>query len=166
VKTKDKVSIGGGIFFAVMLIGVGIYEKKVCNPEWKTIEENLEHIRKANTVKKIELYQAYDYPNTNLTRDTVEILDTCDIESIQEMINNRYQGHWNRPTHAWTVTMKLTLDNANTMELKIAKITNDNIPNLTHLYFGSLHCQDHFPSCSETLGDYLEQLTAYGGTNF
>jgi len=142
----------------MILIGVGshIYDRKVCDPEWLTIEENLEYIRKANSIKEIELYKAYNYPKANLIDDKVTIVERNDIDCIQEMINNRYEGTWNHPATAWSIRMKLTLDNQKTIDFQISKIDNDKIPNMTHLIFGS-KCS--VTRCSETLGKFLEKLT-------
>lgn len=133
---------------------------------WRSIEENLQYIKKSNCIKKIQLYKAYDYPRTNLVYDTIEITDPYDIESIQQMINDRYQGTWNRPVQSWSVAMKLILDNQKTIDIKVSKIANDKSPDMTHLYFGFNHCSDPFPNCSEKLGDFLEELTSYSGENW
>jgi hypothetical protein len=166
VNAKNKILIGGAAFFVIILTGVGIYDRAVCTPEWKIIDKKLEYIQTPNTVKRIELYKAYDYPSTNLVRDTISVLDSSDIESIRMAITTRYKGHWNRPLQEWAVRMKLILDNNETIEIKVAKITNDKLPVMTHLYFGFKQCPDMEPNCSETLASLLEQLTAYEGVNF
>jgi len=166
VEIRDKAFIVGVLFFVIIWIGTAIYNKNVCTPEWVTIEENLEYIKKPNSIERIELYKAYDYPQTNLIDDTTEITDPCDIEFIQRMINNRYTGTWNRPTPSWSVGMKLILDNKKAIDFKISKISNDKNPDVTHLYFGSAHCRYGFPNCSDTLGNFLENLTLYNGVNY
>jgi len=165
LKTRDKIFILGILAVSIFFTIHALYEKYVCDPEWLTIEENLEYIRRPNSVKQIDLYKAYDYPKTNLVEDTIKIVDKNDIDLIQEVINNRYTRTWNHAIPAWSVRMKLTLYNQKIIEFKISKIDNDTISNMTHLDFSSKHCSATLPSCSETLGTVLENVTSYNGIN-
>jgi hypothetical protein len=161
MKTKHRLLIGGTLIFVLVGIGSAIYDKNVCDPEWRTIEENLDYIKTANSVVKIKLYKAYSDVDINLVNDTVTITSIEDIEIIRKMINGKYAGTWNRPTASWHTQMKLIFDNKKTFDFTVSKIDNDKSDDMTHIYFGSKHCGDSSPNCSETLGNYLEILTGY-----
>jgi hypothetical protein len=161
METNDKILIIGVLIFIVIGFGYAIYDKNVCDPEWHTIEENLDYLTTPNSIVEIKLYKAYPDFDINLVDDTVTISNRADIEQIQRMINNRYSGTWNRLTASWNTKMRLILDNQRTFDFMVSKIKNSKSEDLTHLYFGSTHCSDSSPSCSETLGTYLENLTAY-----
>jgi hypothetical protein len=161
MKTKDKLLIVGVLTFVLVGIGLAIYDKNVCNPEWETIEENLDYIKTENSIVEIKLYESYSDFDINLVNDTVTITDINDIELIRKMINGKYTGTWNRPTASWHIQMKLILDNKRTFEFRVSKINNDKSQDMTHIYFGSKHCGESSPNCSETLGNYLENLTGY-----
>ena len=163
MNTKGKLFIFVVIAILIISTIIVIYDKNVCDPEWLTIEENLEYIKKTNSIKEIELYKAYNYPKTNLIEDTIRIVERNDIDCIQEMLNNRYEETLNHPIPAWSIRMKLTLDNQKTIYLQISKVDNDTIPNMTHLIFGS-KCS--VTRCSKTLGKFLEHMTSYNGANY
>ena len=63
----------------------------------------------------------------------------------------------------WTVRMRLYLVNLETLDLVVTKIGNDKESKMTHIYFGSKHCQDNLPETSLVLGDYLERLAQLDG---
>jgi hypothetical protein len=158
---RDKFLIIGVFVFILIGIGSSIYDKNVCDPQWQAIEENLDYIKNPNSIIEIKLFKAHTDFDINLTNDTVTITDPADIAAIQKMINDRYPGTWNRPIASWNTYMKLSLANNRNFEFKVCKIENDKSPHMTHLYFGSKHCRDQYPNCSQTLGTYLENLTAY-----
>src|SRR5688572_26721328 len=114
MKTKDKLLIAGVLIFVLVGIGSAIYDKNVCNPEWRTIEENLDYIKTENSIVKIKLYKAYSDFDINLVNDTVTITNMEDIEIIRTMITGKYTGTWNRPTASWHTQMKLVFDNKRT----------------------------------------------------
>jgi hypothetical protein len=163
---RDKLLIGGvGIFIIIAIIG-GIYNNNVCEPKWEIINKKLDYMNKSGSVKKIELLNRKTGYQTNLISDTLIIEDTIVIEEIRKMINAKYFGTWNRPTASWTILMKVTFDNNDTFDFEIRKINNDKDANMTQIYFGYDDCHDTEPSCSLTLGTYLENLTGYSGQGY
>lgn len=161
MNTKDKVFLIGASIFVLVAIGLAIYDRNVCDPEWRSIEENLHYIRNDKSIVKIELYKAHTDFDINLVNHTVTITDRTEVETIRQMITSLYSGSWNRPLALWHAQMRLVLDNKTTFDIKVSKISNDKSEEMTHLYFGSKGCAESSPNCSEVLGAYLEILTGY-----
>lgn len=166
MKTNDKLLIVGVLLFIVVGVAAYIYDDNVCNPEWENIKETLDYIKTPNSIKRIELSNAYPTSDlSNLVGETIVLTDNSVIESIRTMINERSIGTWNRPTAMWKVKVRLTIDNGKTFDFMVSKISNDKNFDMTHIYFGSSHCKDNSPSYSLTLGNYLEKLTDYKRVN-
>ncbi len=158
---SNKLLIAAVLIFVLIAVGKGIYERNVCNPEWRTIEQNLDYIKTTNSIVRIKLYKSNPDHDMNLVNDTVTITNTDDIEMIRKMINGTYTGTWHRPIASWHTQMQLILHNRRTFDFSVSKIGNDKSRDMTHVYFGSGQCLDSYPNCSETLGNYLENLTGY-----
>ena len=155
----------GVLFFFLAGIGSYIYDQKVCNPEWQTISDNLIYIESPNSITKIKLFPAYSYQPSNLVHDTIIITDTSTIETIRTLICNRHSEEWDHPNSAWDLRIEMTLANSKTFKFRVSKIDSDKNADMTHIYFGSIHCPDQYPSCSFLLGKYLETLTNYKKKN-
>lgn len=166
MSASDKLLLIGALIFFAIGATSHVVENNVCAPEWRAIEEHLDYIKKPNSIKRIELYKAYQNFKTNLIADTIKITDRSDIELIQKMINTRYPGTWNRSKATWNIRMRLILDNEKSFDFKVSKISNNEARDMTHLYFGSRYCSDNLPSSSEALGNYLENLTAFKGYTY
>lgn len=158
---KSKLLIFALLLFIVVSTALYFYGKDTCNPEWQKINAALDHLKIPNSVKKIQLFKAYPDDQSNLVSDSITITTDAVTEKIRTMIVDRNTGTWNRPLAQWNVIMKITMDNGQSLSFKVSKITNDQLANMTHIYFGSKHCKEDSPSYSLTLGTYLEELTNY-----
>jgi hypothetical protein len=160
---KDKSIFLPFIFLFIFLCGIGeyIYDQRVCNPEWRTIEDNLIFIQNPNSIKNIKLIPVNSDHSHNLINDTLVITDSSTIETFRILLCSWYNGEWQHPTSAWDARVQITMVNSKTLDFIVSKINNDLDEGMTHIYYGSKHCHDHKPTCSLKLGKYLETLTNY-----
>lgn len=158
---KNKLLVLGFLLFIAISAGLYFYNINTCNPEWQQINAALDHLKTPNSIKQIQLFKAYPDDQSNLVSDSITIATDSVAEEIRTMIVNRNTGTWNRPLAEWNVVIKITMDNDQTLGFRVSKISNDQLTNMTHIYFGSKYCKDDSPSYSLELGAYLEELTGY-----
>jgi hypothetical protein len=158
---KNKVLVLGLLFFIAISAGQYFYNKNICNPEWQQIKAGLNQLKTPNSIKKIQLFRAYPDDQSNLVSDSITITSDSVVEEIRTMIVNRNTNTWNRPLAEWNVVIKITMDNDQTLSFRVSKISNDQLTNMTHIYFGSKHCKNDSLSYSLELGTYLEEITGY-----
>ncbi len=160
---KDKSIFVPFIFLFIFLCGIGeyIYDQRVCNPEWRTIEDKLIFIQNPNSIKNIKIFPANSDSFHNLINDTLVITDSSKIETFRVLLCSWYNGEWKHPTSAWETRVQITMVNSKTLDFIVSKINNDIDEGMTHIYYGSKHCHADKPTCTLKLGKYLETLTNY-----
>ena len=157
---KGKIFLISITVFITIGVIMQIHDDNVCEPKFDVIKENLQYIRNANTVKRIELYNATKGGNYLINKRII-IEDTSVIEIIRNMIISSQKGEWNHPAEAWRINIRLTLDDNKSVDLLISKIDNDIEKDMTHIGLYVSGCDDEtpYPRCNLVLGKYLEKLT-------
>lgn len=152
------------VIATMILIGGGsrVYDLIVCKTTRGKTQNKIDYLQKTGSVKAVELLNKRTGYETNLIGHSILVTDSVTVEEIRKMIVQKSRTTMNHPTAKWSVLLKVTTDNNESLDFEVSKISNDRDSSMTHLYF---QC-DSYTSSSLTLGNYLERLTEYKGKNY
>jgi hypothetical protein len=86
----NKIFPIGIVFFVIVLLGMFLHNKFICEPKENEIQENFEFIaNNENSIDKIKLINSAPGYELNLIRKDFLITDKQDISQIRTMLNDK-----------------------------------------------------------------------------